>query len=307
MSTAPQTPDRRVIAAARDNLLTAIEGSRNQLAAYLPDKTQVDRFIALARKAIIDNPDVAECSTVSVLKALGACAASGLQLDGKFSSLIVRKSKQGKPTATWDPSYRGLTSLALESGHVIDAHSQVVRDGDEFLVELGSEPKLVHRPALDGKGVVIAAYAVAKLRGGGTVHEVLTKTDLEKIRAQSPAGEKGPWNGWADEMSKKSAMRRLLKRLPAGVVRPVVLGELHDVTPRTLTLPPHRPRAPVLPEDENAIECASLERIRNANTIADLEAAWAQTVTDYDARGIEVPMKVEAAYHDHRETLTSHE
>jgi recombination protein RecT len=291
---------RKSAAGARAVLLSEIDKHKTQIAQYLPDQTQVDRFIALARKAVIDNPDITDCATVSVLKALGACAASGLQLDGKFSSLIVRRPKQGKPTAQWDPTYRGLTSLALESGHVLAAHAQVVREGDEFHVELGSEPKLVHRPALDGKGAVIAAYAVATLRGGGIVHEVLTKHDLQKIRAQSPAGDKGPWGSWADEMSKKSAMRRLLKRLPAGVVRPVAFA---DTEPTSHTLPPRNAQAHVLPEDENALECASLERITNADTQADLEAAWAQTIVDYDTRGIAVPVRVEACYNDRREAI----
>jgi recombination protein RecT len=306
MNAPTPTTDRRAVVATRDNLLAEIDRSRTQLAQYLPDQTQIDRFIALARKAIIENPDMQDCTTVSVLKALGACAASGLQLDGKFSSLIVRKSKQGKPTAQWDPTYRGLTSLALESGHVIDAHAQVVRAADEFHVELGSEPKLIHRPALDAQSEVIAAYAIARLRGGGMVHELLTRADLEKIRAMSPAGDNGPWGSWADEMSKKSAMRRLLKRLPAGDMRPVVLGELRDVTsPRPITLAPRKPHTLVLPEDENAIECESLERLRNAEMAADLDAAWAQTLFEYDARGIALPVKVEAAYNDRREALAN--
>lgn len=288
---------------ARDNLLTEIERSRSQLAAYLPDQRSSDRFIALARKAIIDNPDVSDCTTISVLKSLGACAASGLALDGKFSSLIVRRSKHGKPQAVWDPTYRGLTSLALESGHVLDVHAQVVREGDDFHVELGSEPKLFHKPKLEGGGAVIAAYAVAKLRGGGSVHEVLTLNDLEKIRAQSPAGNNGPWGTWADEMSKKSALRRLLKRLPAGVVRPVFNDDIASISVRQHTPSPQRRDTEAQPEELFAIECNSLERLNNANTLAELETAWAQVITDHNAREVQVPLKVEATMNDRRETL----
>ena len=49
--------------------------------------------------------------------------------------------------------------------------------------------------------------------------EILTAGDIAKIRAMSPAGDRGAWGHWADMMARKSAIRRLLHRLPAGTVR----------------------------------------------------------------------------------------
>src|SRR4051812_48338021 len=90
-----------------DALLTEVLRAEESLTAYLPEGIAPQRFMALARRAVLEQPGMAECSATSVLRALRECAMSGLELDGKSSSLIVRKSKQGRPMACWDASYTG--------------------------------------------------------------------------------------------------------------------------------------------------------------------------------------------------------
>jgi recombination protein RecT len=197
-------------------MLGEIDAQQQVLASYMPAGVSELRFMALARRAVLDNPDLWECSTSSVLRALSAAAASGLPIDGKMSSLIVRRPKQGKPIAVLDPSYRGMVYLALESGHVRAVEARAVHARDVFDVELGTETKITHRPHLaTDRGQVVASYAVAELKTGGTVSEVLGLADLEQIRASSPSADRGPWRSWPDRMAMKSAIRRLLKRLPA--------------------------------------------------------------------------------------------
>ena len=175
-----------------DVLLQAIEREKPRLQAYLPDGLSIDRFVALLDRQVRNNPRLAECSTNNVLREVSAAAASGLPIDGQFSTLIVRDSKNGRPTCKWDWTYRGGIALALASGFVVDVQSGVVRDSDHFEFCEGSEPKLVHRRSLLPKlGQVIAAWATAKLSTGGLVIEILTAGDIAKIRAMSPAGEKG--------------------------------------------------------------------------------------------------------------------
>jgi recombination protein RecT len=293
-----------VVKATRETLLAEIDAHRTQLTAALPPGADPDRFIALARQAVAEQPKLLDCSSASVLRALGQCAASGLPLDGKFSSLIVRQPKEGRPIACWDASYRGMTWLALESGFVIDVQSGVVREHDHFEYEQGSAPRLVHRVSLLPKcGEVIAAYATAKLRAGGIMIEILTRQDIARIKAMSPAADKGPWLPWADQMARKSAVRRLLKRLPAGAAR----------------LPSPSPSAPAIarigddtalmitPEDEFRLECRALELLGDADTDAALQAAWTAIVADYAQAGATTPVKVEARFHDRREALAQAE
>lgn len=211
----------------RATMLGEIDAQRQVLAGYLPQGVSESRFMSFARRAVLDNPDLWECSSSSVLRALSAAAASGLPLAGGMSSLTVRRPKQGKPIAIWDPTFRGMVYLALESGHVRRPAAYAVFARDEFQVELGTDPKITHRPALFAdRGAVVAAYATAELKAGGTVVEVLGLADLEKIRASSPAGDRGPWGNWQEQMARKSAMRRLLKRLPAADIG--TLGRAHE-------------------------------------------------------------------------------
>ena len=46
--------------------------------------------------------------------------------------------------------YKGLIDLAYRSGEVAIVRAETVFKNDEFVYELGFEPKLIHRPKLDG-------------------------------------------------------------------------------------------------------------------------------------------------------------
>jgi len=292
----PPVPAR----APLDALLTEVLRAEESLTAYLPEGITPQRFMALARRAVLEQPGLSECSAASVLRALRECAMSGLELDGKSSSLIVRKSKQGRPVATWDASYRGMIALALASGQVRSVEAQVARAADVFTVELGSEPRLIHRPLMTGaRGDVIAVYAIADLASGGRMIELLTAEDIARIRAMSPAGDKGPWGPWDDEMARKAALRRLLKKLPACNVRRTAA-----TIPSLLAAPaPVTRHTRLLPEEEHALECRALEQLSSAGSLPELDAAWSQAQIEFQQRGAHVPVAVEARWHDLRESL----
>lgn len=296
----------------RATLEAEIWKNRSVLAAYLPDRSHAERFMALATRAVIDNPDLWECSSASVLRALGAAAASGLPIDGKMSSVVVRKSKHGKPTATWDPSYRGMCYLALESGHVSSVEAHAVFQRDEFSVELGTSAAIVHRPCLAGeRGPVVAAYAVAALKAGGLVREVLGAEDLRKIRASSPAADSGPWKSWPERMAMKSAMRRLLKKLPAADIGTLARATAHviehdDGEGEAYQAAVQSPaRSPSSPADTAPLEARALEAISEAGSSADLAQAWSGIRAEFRAAAADVPLAIEARWHDRREVLES--
>jgi recombinational DNA repair protein RecT len=189
-----------------------------------------------------------------------------------------------------------MITLALSSGFVTDVQSFVVKAEDDFSVEQGTDPKIHHVPCLLRGGPVVAAYAWAKMRGGQLIVEVLGIDDINRIKAKSAAGDRGPWGSWSDQMARKSAVRRLLKKLPAAPARVL---DWTDPVSRETPAANHRARInpPVaLPEDENALECAALERLRNAADDAELNAAWQQTVLEHQQRGVTIPPAVIAAY-----------
>lgn len=116
--------------------------------------------------------------------------------------------------------YRGLLDLARRSGKVLMAQAEIVYPGDIFRVSYGTERKIEHIPDAWGEGRTyvnaLGAYATATLVGGVVDFDVLSKADIERARAVSRS-EKGPWKDWPEEMAKKTALRRLLKRLGLSV------------------------------------------------------------------------------------------
>ena len=85
--------------------------------------------------------------------------------------------------------------------HVI----QGTREDIEHVPLLGDEPR-----ADDN---ITGFYAVATLADGVTVHEYAPRGDVDKIRARSAAGNKGPWKTDYAAMGKKTMIKRVLKWL----------------------------------------------------------------------------------------------
>ncbi|MBM4438186.1 MAG: recombinase RecT, partial [Actinobacteria bacterium] len=102
------------------------------------------------------------------------------------------------------------------SGELLSISAHTAHENDHFEYELGDEEKIIHKPRLDGpRGLVIAAYAVAKTKDGGIYREVMSVDEIEKIRNVSRAKDSGPWSQWYEEMARKTVLRRLMKRLPS--------------------------------------------------------------------------------------------
>jgi recombination protein RecT len=295
----------------RAALCEAIQQNADLLASYLPAHVPRAQYLALATRAVIDNPDIWDCSPQSVLKAIAAGGSSGLPIDGKMSSLIVRRSKHGKPVCSWDPSYRGMCYLALESGHVTSIEAHAVFQRDEFSVELGTAAAIVHRPYLAGdRGPVVASYAVATLKAGGQVREILGADDLRKIRASSPAGDRGPWASWPERMAMKSAMRRLLKALPAADSGTLERARQHVLEQdagadgsfrASLELPEKRPAKP---EDTTDLEARAIAAISEAATPDQLADVWSGIRAEFRELEADLSLAIEARYHDRREALS---
>ena len=155
-------------------------------------------------------------------------------------------------------------------------------------------------------GSVIAAWSTAKLTTGGWIIEILSAGDIAKIKAMSPAGEKGPWGAWADQMARKSAIRRLLHKLPAdrALQSPMEITSAAVLPARIVTPIGETQPGALSPDEENALECAALERLHDASTPAELEVAWAASLAAYQQRGAALSLRIEATHHDLAESFS---
>lgn len=173
------------------------------------------------REAMKPDSKLAQCRPDSIFLALCDAAQLGLEPSGLGGEayLVPFWDKHTRSfLATLMPGYRGLAKLARRHSDVLDIWAYVVRVEDDFDVELGTDPKIVHRPRHcenpEDPASVRAAYAVAKIRDSSPHFEVLWRPEIDRIRKCSKKADSGPWLYFYDEQARKSAIRRLSKHLP---------------------------------------------------------------------------------------------
>lgn len=195
-----------------------LERSKQSLAAVLPKHVTPERMVKVALSATARTPFLLKCTPVSIVKAVMQGAELGLEAGGLLGEGYIvpfRNHKTGEYEAQFIPGYRGFIKLARNSGQILSIEAHVVHKDDQFEVEFGLHPKLVHRPAMKpAPGEVVCAYAIAHLKDGSHQVEVMTITQLEAIRSRSKASDSGPWVTDTEEMFRKTVVRRLAKYLP---------------------------------------------------------------------------------------------
>ena len=179
--------------------------------------TQGVRPEALVRFTLLDlstNEKLRKCTPESIFMSLLACATTGLE-PGALKGEAYLVPFAGK--AQFMPGWRGLVKQARRSREIAGLTANVVREHDVFDLDEGTANTLVHKPARSNRGDVIGAYAIATLVGGHHEIEWLDREDLDAIQAVAEKRGKSPaWGEWEDQMQRKSAIRRLAKRLPLG-------------------------------------------------------------------------------------------
>jgi recombination protein RecT len=183
-----------------------------QFALALPPHIPPERFTRVAITAIQNNPDLLNADRRSLYGACMRAAQDGLLPDGKEAALVTF----GK-LATYMPMIGGILKKVRNSGELISITAHVVYTADEFdywVDEDGEHMKF--RPSfVANRGAVRLTFAHAKTKDGGVYIEVATEDQIKAIRDVSRSKNNGPWAGpFADEMRRKSALRRLSKRLP---------------------------------------------------------------------------------------------
>ncbi len=177
----------------------------------LPAHVPPEKFVRVCVTAAQNNPDLLTADRTTLYGACMKCATDGLLPDGREAALVIFGGK-----VQYMPMVAGILKKVRNSGELASIAAHVVHKKDRFKFTLGDDEKIEHEtPPLDEeRGEPIGAYAVALLKDGSRIREVMTLSEIEKVRAVSRAGQGGPWKAWWGEMAKKTVIRRLSKRLP---------------------------------------------------------------------------------------------
>lgn len=219
-------PNQQLIKQKRDvrDLINA-ESFKNEIAKVLPKHLTPERMTRVALTAFLKTPGLLSCTPESLTNALLICSQAGLEPDGRLAHLIPYGNAC---TVIFD--YKGLVTLAIRNG-MQAVYADKVCEDDVFdaCVENGVK-KITHRPDFrKSRGEAVCYYSVCQ-RDGVTDWEVMTKEEVDAIRARSKAGQNGPWKTDYDEMAKKTVLRRMSKRWD-------LLPEIADVINRDDDMP----------------------------------------------------------------------
>lgn len=216
-----------------DTVRAQLEKMAPQMRKALPAHLPPDRMLRITMTAIQNTPKILECDRRSLFSAIMTAAQLGLEPDGVLGQGYLVPFKR---RVIFIPGYRGLLSLARNSGEIstIAAHEVCVRDDFDFAY--GLNERLDHRPAEGDRGEIKYVYAYARMKDGGYVFEVLTKAEVDKIRDGSEgykafkAGhiKSTPWHDHYVQMARKTAIRRLAQYLPLSVQKAVAIEDAYD-------------------------------------------------------------------------------
>lgn len=193
------------------------------------DESAFAREISFAVQHAIKNPYLKSCNPNSVLRAVMNVAQIGLTLNpvSKLAYLIPRYNGQIKELeCVLDPSYIGLAKLLTDSGSVTSIECHLIHEGDDCLVDLASEQKILkHTPYFLNKkvkGGILGVYSVAILPDKSKHVEVMSFVELNEIRDRSESYKAYKdnkiktctWVTDEGEMCRKTVIKRHSKYLP---------------------------------------------------------------------------------------------
>lgn len=200
-----------------------------QMAMALPKHLSADRLARIALTELRQIPKLQQCSQESFMKCLMVSAQLGLEPGLLGHVYFIPYGQEAQLIL----GYKGMIELARRSGQIESIEARVIYEFDECEVRLGLDSGIDHKIDIKAadRGKEIAYYAIAKLKDGGKQFEVMTKAEIDKVRARSKAGNHGPWVTDYSEMAKKTVIRRMFKYLPVSVElqKAVNLDEAADI------------------------------------------------------------------------------
>lgn len=198
------------------NITTLLQSQRKQIELALPRHMTPDRMLRIALTELRKSQQLQRANPLSFLAAVIQCSQLGLEPSSGLGHAYLVPYKDEVQVII---GYRGMIELARRSGQIVSIGAYCVYERDKFEMSFGLDPDIKHTPEWrSDKGDLVAVYAVAKLKDGGTQFEVMSRSQIDEIKASATANKRSsPWFDHFDEMARKTVIRRLFKYLPISV------------------------------------------------------------------------------------------
>lgn len=186
---------------------------------------------AVARAAwsqVYKNPELGRCDRNSLMRAIIEAASLGLSFSLGRAYLVpfnnkIKDKASGRETwrleAQFMPGYQGLVDLVRRSSSVKTVAAAAVYEGDKFSYSTGlTDDTFEHISLTDPDPAKLThTYCIIRFLDGGYQFVVLTRKQIDSVRARSKAKNFGPWVTDYDAMAIKTAVKRCTKLCPASI------------------------------------------------------------------------------------------
>lgn len=210
-----------------------LEAQKAQIARALPRHVTPDRLARVLLTEIRRTPKLLDCTQESLLGAIMLSAQLGLEPGPLGQCYLV----PFKGEVNFIIGYRGYLDLMWRSGRLLSIAVHEVCEGDEFEFQYGLQEKLIHKPAVKGRGQAYGYYLVAQYKDGAHFIYWMSREDVDKHRLRSPShsAETSPWKTDYDAMALKTVVRAAARWMPLSIEiqaavqaeeRPVLLSEI---------------------------------------------------------------------------------
>lgn len=195
-----------------------IRAMEPEIKKALPNVITPERFTRMALSALNITQKLQECTQMSFLAALMNAAQLGLEPNTPLGqAYLIPFNNKGVMECQFQIGYKGLIDLAYRNPQLQIISAQTVYENDDFLYELGLNPKLEHRPTLGDRGEIRLFYGMFKLKNGGFGFEVMSKTAIDayaKEYSKTFDTSFSPWKTNYEAMAKKTVIKKVLKYAP---------------------------------------------------------------------------------------------
>lgn len=206
----------------RAELLPAAKA--DELYQALPSHIKPAVFERNLLNAMMANPDLMKFAPPLVFREVAKAAGLGLLLDPLLGEGYIVPSYNYKSRSV-EPQlrvgYKGMCKLARHTGDVGNIYAHEVHERDHIEADLGFPKVFHHKPKLfSDRGDIVGYVAVITFKDGTFDFEPMSVEQCHDIRDRSDAWKafiekkikSTPWSTDDSEMSKKTVLRRLLKR-----------------------------------------------------------------------------------------------
>lgn len=190
---------------------TLLENRIDRIAELLPVTMDARRFASVSLIALSKNPGLLSCDKASFVMAVLEAAEIGLEPTGGVGGAHLVPFKN-KIQLILD--YRGVQYLIREGGGG-EVKTVLVYAGDYFKVYEGTEnARIRHTKRFATTDPKDIEYVYAVPLDHPEKFEVMTKAEIDGIRARSKAANTGPWVSDYGSMARKSVLKRISAWLP---------------------------------------------------------------------------------------------